>query len=158
MKKFLTLTAFTPLLFVACTRWGGNSANVETGRTPEETVKQFVELSASAKETDDKRRLEELTAGELRRAFSQMSDESFRMTYLNHAIKIKDLKILESVKEGAAAKVSYSVSVENPQGTDITHETNEREVLLTQSQGAWYIESLRPKGSDRIAFTKGMIF
>jgi hypothetical protein len=128
------------------------------GRSPEDTVKRFVELSAGAKAPDDKRLLEELTAGKMRRAFQQMSDESFRIVYLKNAIKIKELKILENATEGVNATVSYSVSVENTQGTDTTNEVNEREVLLTLSQGAWYIESLRPKGSDSIAFTKGMIF
>lgn len=152
--------ALLPLLFLfqtACTRSGDKVLEVK-GRTPVETVNEFILLSGTAKKLGDKRRLEELTAGEMRRAFSQMSDEAFKITYLNNLLTINEVKILESSQDGETAKVVYSVSVENAQGTDLTRETNIREVILTPSQGSWYIESLRPRGSDRVAFTKGMIF
>jgi hypothetical protein len=56
------------------------------------------------------------------------------------------------------AKVRYQVVIENLQGTETTLETNEREAELKKGSNGWAIESIRLKGSDKIAFTRGMIF
>ena len=147
--------------FMACTpkQAAQNSANQQTAQVlPNEVVKTFVELSASAKSIEDKRKLQDQCAGELRRAFERMSDEEFRLSYLATQVKIQGLKILESNIQNDSARVRYELSVENHQGTDVTHEVNEREVELIRSQGSWFIEFIRLKGSDKLAFTRGMIF
>ena len=56
------------------------------------------------------------------------------------------------------AKVRYQVSIVNEGGSDVTREVNEREVELTQSKGTWLISSIRLVGTDKVAFTRGMIF
>lgn len=126
--------------------------------TPEETVKSFVSLSASAQSLANRDRLQKLCVGEMRRAFERMTEEGFRLSYLNSGLKVKSLVVLDSKLEQENAKIRYRVSVENAQGTDTTNETNEREVELTKTQGSWYIETIRLKDSDKIAFTNGMMF
>ena len=155
MKKFAAL--LLTLAFDACTK-NPSSGTQSAARPPEEVVKEFVTVSAHAQSGADKRKLEELTAGELRRAFSSMTDESFKMAYINSGVKINEMKVLEAKTETDSATVLYQLAVENKQGTDPTNEVNEREVLLTLSQGAWYIESIRLRGTDKVAFTRGMIF
>ena len=138
--KIINLSVIVVLFsFMACTFKSGEQAKP---RTPEETVKAFVELSASAKERADKKRLADLCQGELRRTFERMTDEGFQMLYLDSKLRIVELKMIESSAQGDSAKVHYSVSVENKQGTDPTNEVNEREVDLVHSQGNWYIESI----------------
>lgn len=146
----------TALLVSGCTRSRTSPAASAGG--PEEVVKTFVEISGSAKDPADKRRLEELTSGELRRALAAMSEESFRMNYLGQGIKIRELKLVEVATEKERARVHYQIAIDNPAGTDTTAEVNEREVELKQSQGVWYIETIRTKGSDKLAFVRGMIF
>jgi hypothetical protein len=121
-------------------------------------VKAFVELSGGAKDVSDRKKLIEMCAGEMRRAFDRMSEEEFKMAYLNEGIKIVDLKIVDSQVTEGSALVRYQVTIENALGTDKTRETNEREVELTSSRGQWYLQSIRLKGSDKIVFTRGMIF
>lgn len=129
-----------------------------TSKSPEEVVKYFIELSAAAKEDDVRNKLQGLCQGEMRQAFERMTPEAFKISYLDSNLKLKDVKILEKSTENTKAKVVYEVLLDNPTGTDATTETNQREVELVQQQGAWYIETIRPKGSDKIAFTRGMIF
>ncbi|MFM8315704.1 MAG: hypothetical protein ACKOA8_15595, partial [Deltaproteobacteria bacterium] len=91
-------------------------------------------------------------------AFESMNDEQFRMYYLNGNISIQELKVLSVNRDKNKAVVHYQVAVENRQGTDVTKEMNEREVDLIESPSGWLIESIRPKGTDKLVFSKGMIF
>lgn len=125
---------------------------------PEETVRKFVQMSAAVKTEEDKRKLLELCQGELRRAFERMTPEAFRVAYLSNSVKLKEFKILESKVTEKAARISYQVSLENSQGSDTTLEINTREVELILAGQTWLIENIRAKGTDTIAFTRGMIF
>jgi hypothetical protein len=151
--KILTLGLLV-VLFGACTK----KSAVNPGPSPEETVKSFIELSASAKDKADKLKIQALCVGELRRAFDRMTDEIFQMSYLSNNVKIEDLKFIQSKVDGETARVLYQVSIENKQGTDTTKEVNQREVELARTQGSWQIESIRMVGSDNVAFTRGMMF
>src|SRR5688572_17797015 len=92
--------------FSACTNSGPAPA-VQKGRTPEEVVRSFVELSAGSKAEDDKKRLQELCLGEMRRTFERMNEEAFRLIYLDSKVTILDFKVLESKIDGEAARVAY---------------------------------------------------
>ncbi len=157
-KKFTFVTLLTMLLLTSCTRSCSRLGRVDAPRTPEEAVKRFVDWSAGAKEPTERERLATLCSGELRRAFERMTEESFRVAYLTNAVKIDEFKVLASeIKEGTA-RIHYRITLENRQGSDTTKETNEREVDLISTSGAWFVDSIRTKGSDQIAFTRGMIF
>lgn len=125
---------------------------------PEEVVRNFVQLSSNAKELKDKSTLSEMCTGEMKTAIEQMSDEQFRLFYLNGNLKIQELKILSATNEKGSAKVHYQVLVENKQGTDVTKEINEREAELKELPNGWLIETVKTKGTDKLVFTKGMIF
>lgn len=142
------------LFFAACT---DHPAEIAQKTSPSETVKKFVEISAGAKSLKDRKVLQELTIGELKRAFETMSNDDFKAHYLGDKITIENLSVEVVEEEKAKAKVHYTVTVTNRQGTDETKEVNEREVLLGNSRGRWFIESVRPIGSDKLAFTKGLI-
>lgn len=144
------------LVFVCCTR---HSAMVEAQLIPEvqQTVKHFVELSTTVRSGADRKRLVALCAGELRGAFERLSDAMFQAVYVNSRVKIASLEILDTKIAAGRAIVRYRVSVLNERGTDQTQETNEREAQLVLSDSVWYVESIHPRGSDQIAFTKGMI-
>jgi hypothetical protein len=167
MKKTAIVSlVFLSLGFVSCTKWfweGEDSASQGTTseskptRSPDEVVKEFVQLSGGAKEIADKAKLTNLCAGEMRRAFDRMSDEEFKMNYIEANLEIKEVKVLQSTLQQDQAKVIYQVTVENKGGTEPTTETNEREVELSLTQGQWYIEFIRLKGSDKLAFTRGML-
>jgi len=159
MRAIIVLSCL--ILFAGCIKKeGANPAGTSAveKKTPEQVVKEFIDLSAGAKELGDREKLKELCVGELRRALERMTDEAFRIGYLNNNVKIKSVRVIESSFENDAAKIRYQVFVDNPQGTDPTTELTEREVGLTKSQGNWFIESIRPVGSDKIAFTRGMMF
>lgn len=126
--------------------------------SPEDTVKSFLTLSSGAQSMVDRDRLQKLCVGEMRRAFERMTEEGFRLTYLNNGIKLKEIKVIEAKVENDAAKLRYRIAVDNAQGTDTTAETNEREVELVRTQGSWYIETIRLKDTDRVAFVNGMLF
>jgi len=121
-------------------------------------VRTFINLSASAKDSADKEKIKELCGGKLQNAFERMTDEAFRILYLGNNIKIVDLKIVDSNVENESAKVHYQVTVENNQGTDPTREQNDREVTLIKGASGWVIDTIQMKGTDQIAFTRGMIF
>ena len=125
---------------------------------PEEAVRSFVQLSGKAKELGDRSKLIEMCSGDMKKAFQEMNEEQFRLFYLNGNVNVLDLKILSTSKNEESAKVQYQVLVENKQGTDITKETNEREAELVKSGNSWLIEAIRPKGIDKLIFTKGMVF
>lgn len=127
-------------------------------QTPDEVVKEFVELSAGARIDSDKDKLLNLCSGEMRRAFERMTAEAFRISYVNSSVKISDFKVLSSEAKEDSAHIAYSVTIDNKQGTDNTLETNEREVELVRSQGTWLIDAIRTRGSDKLAFVRGMIF
>jgi len=154
MKKAASLIFSLCLATTACIR----HHNRLVGGPPEEVVREFVMLSANSKGLSDKQALQELCAGSMKNAFEKMTDEVFRISYLNAGLKVRDLKILETETRGDNARVHYKVVVENPHGTDPTQETNEREVDLLHEQGQWLIETVRGQGSDQIVFTRGMIF
>ncbi len=123
-----------------------------------EVVKSFVQLSASAKTSQDKKQLIDSSGGNLRRAFERMSEDEFKLTYLSGQLKVEKVDILDTSIQNDVAKVRYQVVIENLQGTETTLETNEREAELKKGANGWAIESIRLKGSDKIAFTRGMIF
>jgi hypothetical protein len=158
MKK---LTLILLLFFVACiknstTPTASVSKTVDAG--PSDVVKTFVNLSATAKSLEDKTRLVESCGGDFKTAFERMSEEEFKLTYLSGQIKVENLEVLDSSVDKEVAKVHYRVSVENKQGTETTQETNEREAILRKGVSGWVIEAIRLKGSDKLAFTRGMMF
>ena len=144
------------LVLVSCTKLAFWTKTAE--KSPEEVVKGFLEFSASAGTIRDKRTIQDMCHGELKRIFERMSDEMFTMSYLSKAVSLKGVKVVSTSVDNDVARVRYQVSVENKQGTDTTHETNEREVELTRVDGQWRIDSIRPIGSDQIAFSRGMVF
>ncbi len=127
-------------------------------KNPEEMVRAFLTLSASASDAKDKKSIQEMCHGEMKRIFERMSDEMFTMSYLSKQVDLKGVEIVQSSQDKEVARIRYRVNVENKQGTDTTHETNEREVELSRVDGQWRIDSIRPVGSDQIAFSRGMIF
>jgi hypothetical protein len=153
MRKILAASLLALLVSVSCTRTDKFAA-----MAPDDIVREFVTLSAAARKPADKKALGDLCAGEMRNAFDTMTDEVFRISYLNTSLKIRNLRILQTNTQGDSARVQYQVIVDNPQGTDPTRETNEREVDLTRQNGRWYIQSIRGRGTDQIAFTRGMLF
>lgn len=156
--KNLILSAFVILFFsfLGCTKKEVKEVVVTV--SPEDVVKNFVQVSGQAKEVLDKNKLVELCTGEMKVAFESMNEDQFRMYYLNGNISIQELKVLSVNRDKNKAVVHYQVAVENRQGTDITKEINEREVDLIESPSGWLIESIRPKGTDKLVFSKGMIF
>lgn len=154
--KHLILVFF--LFFGACIK----KQSVETMKLSElpapEVVRVFVQLSASATTMSDKKNLIESTGGELRKAFERMTDEEFKLTYLSGELKVEKVDILDTAIQNDSAKVRYQVVIENSQGTETTQETNEREAELKKTSAGWVVEAIRLKGSDKIAFTRGMIF
>jgi hypothetical protein len=155
MKKYLLLIS---LLFFGCTKFQQSQTAKLENLTAPEVVKTFVQLSGTAKAIEDKKTLLETSGGELRRAFERMSDEEFKLTYLSGQLKIEKVDILDTVIQNEKATVRYQVAIENSQGTETTYETNEREAELKKGPSGWVIELIRLKGSDKIAFTRGMIF
>jgi hypothetical protein len=156
---FSLLLVVVLLMSSACVKKDAATPGVSAANiAPELTVKKFVEISAGVKSDGDRQKLLELCQGELRRAFERMTPEAFKVAYLSNAIKVKEVKILDSKIENNVARISYEVSLENSQGTDTTLETNTREVELVMAGNTWLIETIRAKGSDSIAFTRGMIF
>jgi len=151
--KFTLLCLF---FFSSCTKW--HELFTPVGRGPDEILKSFLHLSAGVKGAEDKKKLEGMCSGELRRAFERMSDEMFKLSYQNSQIEIKDLKFTENEVKGDGARLVYRVSIDNRQGTELTHETAEREVEMIRIQGTWFLDSIRARGSDQIAFTRGIIF
>lgn len=155
MRKILAITVSLglALAFTACTR----RAN-QTAAGPEDVVREFVTLSAAAKNVSDRKTLGDLCTGEMKGAFDKMSDEVFKISYLNSSLKMHELKVIGTTTEGDTARVHYRIFLDNPHGTDPTTEANEREVELVKKDGRWLIETIRGKGTDQIAFTRGMIF
>lgn len=155
MKYLVAISGLSLFLFSsACVKKTPNT----TATPPQDTVRRFVELSAGVKEDTDKQKLLELCQGEMRRALERMTPEAFRVAYMSNAVKLKEVKILNTELEAQTAKVSYQVFLDNPQGTDPTQEINQREVELVLVAGSWLIENIKAQGSDQIAFTRGMIF
>lgn len=141
------------LAFTSCTK-----SHAPKPATPEGVVKEFVQLSAGSKGAQDRKRLSHLCTGKMREAFEGMSDELFRIIYLDSGLTVHDLQFVEVKNEGDLSTVRYRVEVTNPMGTDATREVNEREVQLERANGEWSIRSISVKGSDRLSFTRGMIF
>ena len=158
-QSLLSALVLVGLCLGACTKKPAPPVEAGPPRTPEQTVEQFVRLSAEATAAEDKGKLQSLCSGELRRAFDRMTDEMFKISYLAGKVKVKSFKILEARKdEPEKAVVRYQIAIENLQGTDKTEEVNEREVELVFADSNWFIEAIKTSGSDRIAFTQGMMF
>lgn len=155
MKRFIP---FLLLLVTACVKNQQVQSPSLSQLTAPEVVKTFVQMSATAKDLADKKTLLESTGGELRGAFERMTDEEFKLTYLSGQLKIEKIDILDTSIQNDVAKVRYQVVIENSQGTETTQETNEREAELKKVASGWVVEAIRLKGSDKIAFTRGMIF
>jgi hypothetical protein len=144
---------------LSCTKKQSGSGTAEIQKlNPEQTVERFIELSASAKDAQDKLRLRDMCQGKLRQAFEKMSDENFRMNYLAGGISMEGFKIVSQKVEKGDAIVRYNVTIHNKNGPDVTQESNEREVALVQIDGIWYLDSIRPAGKDQVAFVNGIIF
>ncbi len=152
--KFLFYPLFLSVLF-ACTCQKDASVGASS---PEEAVHTFVMLSAQAKDPSDKAKLAALCSGPLKRALEGLSEDVFRMSYLNSKIDVKEVRVLEKVLKENTAQVRYQVVLQNQQGADPTQEMNEREVDLVLQNHGWFLEDIRPKGKDQVAFTHGMIF
>jgi len=157
MKPRLLIAASLALFFTACTK--NSSVSIpQAGKSPQDVVRMFVEGSASAKTAEDRRRLQTLCDGDMRRTFERMNEEAFRLIYLDSKVTILDLKFMDTKEDGNTAKVTYQLTVDNRQGTDPTREVNTREVFLTRANNAWFVENIRMQGSDQVAFTRGMLF
>lgn len=131
---------------------------VPNAKSPEEVVRTFVRLSGEAKEVTDKSKLSDLCTGDMKNALIEINDEQFRLFYLSGNVNIQELKILSTNISQAKATIVYQVLVENRQGTDITKELNEREAVLGEGPNGWLIESIRPRGTDKLIFSRGMVF
>lgn len=149
MKPFIAII----LALAACTQKPSSEA-----LRPEALVESFVRMSSDVKSPEDLKKLSDLCQGRMKKAFEAISSETFLVSYVNQPIKIKSLKVLQAAEDGNLARVHYVVETENPNGQEPTVESNEREVELLRVDGNWYLEAIRPKGSDQIAFTRGMIF
>lgn len=125
---------------------------------PTDVVRTFVELSAASKTPEDKKKLLVSCGGELKRAFERMSDEEFKLIYLSGQLRVEKLEIIKTDIQNDSALIHYRVIVENNQGTETTKETNEREVQLKKTDSGWVIDAIRLKGTDQLAFTRGMMF
>ncbi len=152
MKKKLTLLALV-LVMSACTQ-----KHAQAPQTPDQLVKDFVYLSSDVKDVATKTHLAQMCQGRIRKAIDSISEDAFAISYVNQPIKIKSFEIVQSAIDGNLARVHYRLQIENPHGQDVTEETNEREVEMLKIEDQWYLEAIRPKGSDQIAFTRGMIF
>src|SRR4051794_32499003 len=108
-KRFTFGALFLVFALTSCTKSCSRTGDVDAMRTPDEVVKQFVQLSAAAKDGADKQKLEQLCSGEMRRAFERMTEEVFRIAYLTNNVKISALTILESRTENDKAKIAYQV-------------------------------------------------
>lgn len=150
MKLFTTILLFA---LSACT--GSKNPGA---MSPEQMVESFVRMSADVKSAEERKNLAVLCQGRMRKAFDGLSDDAFLISYVNQPIKITEWKILDTAVDGNLARVHYRVSIENPHGQDRSQEVSEREVELLRVDGQWFLEAIRPKGSDQIAFTRGMIF
>jgi hypothetical protein len=157
----LVVLSAVVLQMAACTKNSTTTSSqeaVQVPLTPEAVVEKFIRLSGTANSAEDKMRLRDMCQGKLRQAFDKMSNENFQMSYLSGGITVDDFKVLSQKSDGTDALVHYQVRIQNKQGADNTHELNEREVSLVQVNGVWYLDSIRPKGKDQIAFLNGMIF
>jgi len=154
---FFHFLSMSLILFVGCTKKTDQKTELPSP-LPEEVVKKFILLSGQAQEISDKDKLTDLCSGEMKKAFQDMSPDQFRLYYLNDNLTVQDFKVLSSSKTQNQAKIFYQVMIENRQGTDVTKEVNEREVDLVETPQGWLIESIRPSGTDRLIFTKGMVF
>ena len=155
MKNILLILL---IVCISCTKKTQTNEMKLSQMSAPEVVKSFVQLSASAKTSQDKKQLIDSSGGDLRRAFERMSEDEFKLTYLSGQLKVEKVDILDTSIQNDVAKVRYQVVIENLQGTETTLETNEREAELKKGANGWAIESIRLKGSDKIAFTRGMIF
>lgn len=152
MKKLFWIL---PFILVSCT----HSCSKEENRVMQvqDTVRKFVVLSASSKGLEDRKSLQELAIGELKRAFEVMSEEDFKAHYLGEKITLKNLEIGEPEFDGDRARVKYVITIINKLGKAPTEERNEREAVLSSSRGDWFVDTIRPVGVDTLAFTNGMI-
>lgn len=154
MKPLLLLSALFILGGCTCTKNAGDG--VVAG--PAQVVEQFVQMSSDVRDTAAREKLASLCQGRIRKAIDAISDDAFAVNYVNQPIKIKEFKIIDTTVDGNLARVHYQIQIENPNGQDTTEEINEREVEMLRVDNQWYLEAIRPKGSDQIAFTRGMIF
>ena len=141
MKRLLLLIGLTLIvIFNACTK--------KSGPTPEETVKAFVTLSSTSKDTADKKKLIESCTGDMQDAFTKMNDEQFKKAYLDRKVALKDFKVVASNIGTESAEVRYWVNVENKTGEKSATESNVREVLLLLKDGVWKIAAIRIFGTE----------
>ncbi len=145
-----------PLLLVFTSACTGSRPSVSL--SPEQVVENFVRQSAQVKSTEERKKLAVLCQGRMRQAIDKLSDDGFLVSYVNQPIRIADWKVIDTAIDGNLARVHYQITVENPNGQDRTQEVSEREVEMLRVGDQWYLEAIRPKGSDQIAFTRGMIF
>ncbi len=149
----LLLSFALSFFLMSCT-----GSKLQTPSKPEDRVQLFVRLSSDVKSPDDKAMLAQMCQGRMRQAIDAISDDAFSVAYVNQPIEVKDFKVVQTEIDGNLARVHYRLEILNPNGQDTTVETNEREVELLRVDGQWFLEAIRPKGSDQIAFTRGMIF
>jgi hypothetical protein len=152
MKHSITALALLTL-FAGCTK-----QTAQSPARPEAVVQAFVEMSSDVKDAATRDKLASLCQGRIRKAIDAISPDAFAISYVNQPIKIKEFKIIDTAIDGNLARVHYQIQIENPNGQDTTEEINEREVEMLRVDNQWYLEAIRPKGSDQIAFTRGMIF
>ncbi len=151
MKRILLIFALGVVIFFnACTK--------KETPSPEDAVKAFVTLSSSVKDPQDQKKLAEFCTGEMETAFTKMSADTFRTTYLEKKLALKDFKVVASNKGTESAEVRYLVNVENNTNNTSATESNVREVLLILKDGAWKIAAIRMFGSDQLVFNQGMNF
>lgn len=144
-----------PFFFAACTT---QKVSDDQKLQVEKVLKSFLELSAGATDLKDREKLRDLCSGEMRRAFQNMTDESFKTAYLNSKIKVNKIDVFDLQTKDGKIKAKYRIELtQGNSGSDVK-QTNEREVEVVESRGAWLLESIRTHGADTLAFSKGMIF
>jgi len=154
MKSLILISL---IAFLGCTR-NPKSQTSSVENNPDAVVTTFVELSVASKTAEDKKKLLNSCGGDLKRAFERMTDDEFKLVYLSGQLKVEKMEILKTQIQNDTASVHYRVSIENKQGTEVTQETNEREAQLRKNTSGWVIEAIRMKGTDKLAFTRGMMF
>lgn len=156
MNKTLCLL----ILVTAC-----HKLNIGEQSSPQKTTELFIYRSSHAKKIEDKKNLENISTGLILDVFKNMDETRFHDFYIQKNIEIKKITILNVEEEGDRAKVRYQVIVNNLSVQPAAEETLERELFLTKTQNAnwiqptkWSVDWIQILSHDKIAFTQGMVF
>jgi hypothetical protein len=112
--------------------------------TAQATLSEYIARSFALKSFEDRKKLEELTTGEVKTALDKMTEQEFKHTFQDEKRDFISMKIRDERKLAEDRfSITYELTYNNKTQTSQDQVTNKKHALMVNEGGKWLISEVR---------------